>query len=69
MQPSLSVPSALLNKLQTELPPNEEDGDNLISDEEANFKIATRLELYKTVPKPTLLQITEESIYTAENVL
>ena len=69
MQPSLSVPSALLNKLQTELPPNEEDEDNLISDEEANFKIATRLELYKTVPKPTLLQITEESIYTAENVL
>ena len=69
MQPSLSVPSALLNKLQTELPPNEEDEDNLISDEEANSKIATRLELYKTVPKPTLLQITEESIYTAENVL
>ena len=69
MQPSLSVPSALLNKLQTELPPNEEDEDNLISDEEANFKIASRLELYKTVPKPTLLQITEESIYTAENVL
>ena len=46
---------------QTELPPLKKDEENLTSDEEANFKIDSRLELYKTVAKPTLQQITEES--------